>query len=250
MTGGRACGPRGKAPKTGKMEEVAAAEGAGAPSLPPAGSPWPRPPAATGGGEGGRNASPQALISPPSPVPGTRGQRPAGRGPGFGFGEAQARVRGRDEPLPPVPRRAGPRLALGLSFPPGRIRTRSGREQSWLPLGPSLGPSIWDNLHPQPERRGGSLLALGPAASSAAPAVRTRGGSGCRRVRKPGTRTRLSCFSLLMLNPGSEFLNVSCLGQSGAPAQLSSCCSAVRWQILVQKQSSCYWPALPLHSWP
>lgn len=43
-TGGRACGPRGKAPKTGKMEEVAAAEGAGAPRLPPAGSPWPGPP--------------------------------------------------------------------------------------------------------------------------------------------------------------------------------------------------------------
>ena len=42
-TGGRACGPRGKDPKTGKMEEVAAAEGAGAPRLPPAGSPWPGP---------------------------------------------------------------------------------------------------------------------------------------------------------------------------------------------------------------
>lgn len=72
---GRARRPGGKAPRTGKMEEAAAAEGWG-PSPPPAGSPWPGPPAALGSREGGRNASHKALISPPSPVPGMLRQRP------------------------------------------------------------------------------------------------------------------------------------------------------------------------------
>ncbi|KAM5198815.1 uncharacterized protein RBU33_013860 isoform 1-T2 [Hipposideros larvatus] len=122
--------------------------GGGSPSPPSRGVTLARPPAALGSREGGRNASPQALISPPSPVPGTRGQRPPGRGPSSGFGAAHAGVRGRVQRLLPVLRQAGSRLALGLSFLHGGIGTRSGPEQSGLPLGPRLGPSCWSNLHP------------------------------------------------------------------------------------------------------
>ncbi|XP_019515831.1 PREDICTED: proline-rich protein 2-like isoform X2 [Hipposideros armiger] len=82
------------------------------------------------------------------PVPGTRGQRPPGRGPSSGFGAAHAGVRGRVQRLLPVLRQAGSRLALGLSFLHGGIGTRSGPEQSGLPHGPRLGPSCWSNLHP------------------------------------------------------------------------------------------------------
>ena len=109
--------------------------GGGGPSSASRGVTLARPPAARGGGEGGGSASPRALISPPSPVPGTRGQRPAGSGPGSGFGAAQARVRGWSQPLLPVRRRAaGPRFVLGLSFPLGGIGRSPHR---------GLGASSW-----------------------------------------------------------------------------------------------------------
>lgn len=151
--------------------------GGGGPSPPSRGVTLARPPAAPGGGEGGRNASPQALISPPSPVSGTRGQRPAGRGPGSGLGRRKPGFEAGIRPsLPFHAGRVSPRLALGLSFPHSGIRTRSGREQSGLPLGPSLGPSSWDNLRSQPERCGGPW-------SRGARRSRLGGGkSGCRRV--------------------------------------------------------------------
>lgn len=109
--------------------------GGGGPSSASRGVTLARPPAARGGGEGGGSASPRALISPPSPVPGTRGQRPAGRGRGAGFGAAQARVRGWSQPLLPVRRlAAGPRLVLGLSFLLGGIGRSPHR---------GLGASSW-----------------------------------------------------------------------------------------------------------
>lgn len=135
--------------------------GGGGPSLPSRGVTLAWPPAAPGGGEGGRNASSQALISPPSSVPGTRGQRPAGRGPGSGFGAAQARVRGGPQPLLPVGRRVGPRPALGLSFPWNKEEAP---------------PRSWSQQLGQPALSGraqlGSLIAPGPSAPSAVPAVR------------------------------------------------------------------------------
>lgn len=135
--------------------------GGGGPSLPSRGVTLAWPPAAPGGGEGGRNASSQALISPPSSVPGTCGQRPAGRGPGSGFGAAQARVRGGPQPLLPVGRRVGPRPALGLSFPWNKEEAP---------------PRSWSQQLGQPALSGraqlGSLIAPGPSAPSAVPAVR------------------------------------------------------------------------------
>lgn len=105
---------------------------------------------------------------------------------------------------PSLPPLAGlvPRLALGLSFPRGRIRTRSGREQSRLPPGPRLGPSSWDNLRPSLSAAGVLGRAPGPPRPARRPRLR-RSGSGCRRVRTPAAAAAAAVFSLLMVNPGS-----------------------------------------------
>lgn len=140
--------------------------GGGGPLLPSRGVTLARPPAALGGGEGDRNASPQAQISPPSPVPGTRGQRPAGWGPGSRFRAAHSGVRGRAQQLPPLRRRADPCLVFGLSFLHGGIRIRGGPEQSRLLFGPVLvladGATCVPSLN-----AAGSLIAPGPSAPSA-----------------------------------------------------------------------------------
>lgn len=161
--------------------------GGGGPSPPSRGVTLARPPAAPGCGEGGRNASPQALISPPNPVPGTRGQRRAGRGPGFGFGEAQARVRGRDQTLPPGP---------GL-VPARGIRTRSGREQSGFRSAPGLVPGTGTTcVRPQPELRRGPWSHPDPPLPARRP--RLGGGrSGCPRELKPSTR--INCLFLKLI---------------------------------------------------
>lgn len=184
--------------------------GGGSPSPPSRGVTLARPPAALGGREGGRNASLQALISPPSPVPGTRGQRPPGRGPGSGFGAAHAGVRGRVQRLPPVLRQAGPCFALGLSFLHGGVRTWSGPEQSKLPLGRRLGPSCWDNLYIPSLSAAGSLVATGPSAPSAVPLKKWIDAS-----EKAPHLHFLSCFFLLMLNPDSRFVWASLAQLSG-----------------------------------
>lgn len=50
--------------------------------------------------------------------------------------------------------------------------------------------------------------------------------------------------------PGLVFLSVSCFGPVWSPCPVIFSLLCCRVAILVQKQSSSYWPALPPHGWP
>ncbi|XP_027469480.2 translation initiation factor IF-2-like [Zalophus californianus] len=207
MPGGRACGPRGKAPRTGKMEEVAAAEGAGAPRLPPAGSPWPGPPRPRAAGR----AAGMPLRRPWF-------LRPAQ------FQERAGSARQAEAPAPDSGRRkpgfeAGirPSLPSHARLVPA-LPSASVSHTVELGLGPAgsspgfrsasvLVPAVGTTCVP-------NLSAAGVFGLAGTP--RLGGGrSGCRRVLKP--RTRLSCLFPPNVEPRLAFLSVSMFGSVWSP---------------------------------
>ena len=187
-----------------------------------------RPPATpggggTGGGVGGKTASPRALISPPSPVLGTRGQHPRAealapgsgwRTPGFEAGLSASLLS--DAGLFPSPYRRCLRLSFLQSpgFPSASV---------WVPAIGAACDLSWSAA-------GSLIVCLSP--QRPAQCGLQSGMSGYTQVRKPEPAP-----AKLFLPPDAEtrlaFSSVFCLGQSGAPAQLSSCRSAARWQTLV-----------------